>query len=76
MTYYLRFQNDYLEDAVGYRSKTAALEVFRDTAAELSRYDQQVEATIHIAPRRAEIAEYPDFVLSLGPRGGVRCEAA
>lgn len=73
--YFLRMGSDYLEDAKPYRSKRAAVDAFADTARELARYDQRIEASVHIAPTMAEVVEYPDFVLSLGPRGGVRVES-
>lgn len=74
--YFLRIGSDFLEDAAAYRSKASAVAVFAEVAKELAGYGQAVEASIHIAPTRDEVAEYPDFVLSLGPRGGVRVEAA
>lgn len=73
---YLRYQQDALEDAQGYRSKAAALDAFERTARELDRYGQAIEATLHIADSKDDLAEYPDFVLALGPRGGLRCERA
>jgi hypothetical protein len=72
---YLRFQDDYLEDAKAYQSKSAAIEAYRETMEELGRFGQRIEASLHIANSKAELAEYPDFVLSPGPRGGVRVES-
>lgn len=74
--YFLRLGSDYLEDAAAYRRKSSAVAVFAESARELARYGQRLEASIHVADTRDELAEYPDFVLSLGPRGGVRVEAA
>jgi hypothetical protein len=74
--YFLRIGSDYLEEAAAYRRKSSAVAVFAEQARELARYDQRLEASIHIADSRDELAEYPDFVLSLGPRGGVRVERA
>ena len=76
MTYYLCVGADPLDDACGYARKSDALDTFRDVAEGLARFGQSIEGTIHIADKRSEIVEYPDFVLSLGPRGGVRCERA
>lgn len=76
MPYYLRMGSDYLEQAVGFTTKVAALGEFHATARELDRYGQQVEASLHIADSKDALQEYPDFVLSLGPRGGLRCERA
>lgn len=45
--------------------------MFTYTARELARYGQSIEASIHIADNRDELDEYPDYVLSLGSRGGL-----
>ena len=74
MTCFLRVGNDYLEDAERHATKADAIAAFAETARELARYDQRIEATLHYAANRDELQEYPDFVLSLGPRGGIRCE--
>ena len=74
MPYYLRMGPDYLEQAVGFKSKVAALGEFHATAHNLARYGQRVEASLHIADSKDALQEYPDFILSLGPRGGLRCE--
>lgn len=71
--YYLHLAGDTLDEAEMHRSKRDAVASFEDTARELDRYGQPIEGTIHKATSRQEIAEYPDFALSLGPRGGVRC---
>ncbi len=57
-------------------SKKDACAAFMEVAQELDGYGQTMTATLHIAPNRNEIAEYPDFVLSLGPRGGLKIERA
>lgn len=74
--YFLRIGTDDLERARPYRTRAAALGAFSDVARELDQYGQAIDATVHRAPSRAELAEYPDFVLSLGPRGGLRVVAA
>lgn len=76
MAYFLRIGGDYLEDAVEYRTKTEAINAYKNTARELAKFGQGLEASIHIGDSRDEVVEYPDFVLSLGPRGGVRVERA
>lgn len=72
MRCFLRVGNDYLEDAE--RHATKAVAAYAETARELARYDQRIEASLHYAATRDELQEYPDFALSLGPRGGIRCE--
>ena len=73
---FLRLGTDSLDRAIAYRSRAAAIAAFRAVAVELDRYGQRIEATIHIAPSRDLVDEYPDFLLSLGPRGGVRVDRA
>ncbi|PRZ56368.1 hypothetical protein BX589_10118 [Paraburkholderia fungorum] len=76
MKTFLRYESDTLEEAKPFASKREAVEAFEATARELIRFGQKIEASLHIAASIDELAEYPDFVLSLGPREGVRCEAA
>ena len=74
--YYLRMGGDYLDRARPYRTRAAALDAFGDAARELARYGQDLTASVHLAASRAELAEYPDLELRLGPRGGVQVERA
>lgn len=74
MRCYLRIGNDTTEQAACHLTKASAIAEFAEAARELARYDQRIEASLHYAPSRVEIDDYPDFVLSLGPRGGIRCE--
>lgn len=76
MAYYLRIGDDPLDVAARYTHKRDAVYTYKVLAENLSRYGQELNATIHIADKRSECVEYPDFYLSLGPRGGVRCERA
>ena len=73
--FYLCFVGPYPEFERHASKKDASL-AFLEVARDLDRYGQAIEATLHIAPNRDEIAEYPDFVLSLGPRGGLKIEGA
>jgi hypothetical protein len=73
---YLRTGDDALEDAVAFYTIGSAVRDFEATARELDGYGQRIEASIHIASDFEELVEYPDYVLSLGPRGGLRKEAA
>lgn len=74
--YFVRIDNDYLEDAKAFQTKSGAVAYFRRVASELWQYGQSCTATVHIAPRPADVVEYPDFVLSLGSRGGVHIDQA
>jgi len=74
MIVYLRFARDYLWESKRFESKKAAIEYFADTARELARYEQKIEASLHVGRSIEKLDEYPDFILSLGPRGGVVCE--
>lgn len=74
--YYLRLGSDDLDQARRYRTRADAVAAYAYAARELAEYGQALDASVHLAPGRAELAEYPDLVLSLGPRGGVRVERA
>lgn len=69
--YFLRIGDDALEEARAYQTKAGAIAAYGRVARELWSHGQEIDATIHLAQRPADVAEYPDFVLSLGPRGGV-----
>ena len=72
---YLRLGDDPLDDAKRYPSVAAATREFARVARQLERFGQPIGGTIHVAPCRSVLDEYPDLALSLGPRGGVRREA-
>lgn len=74
MICFLRIGDDYLDDATRCPSIAYAKAEFAAAATELGRYGQHTEASIHIAASKDELVEYPDFILSLGPRGGIRAE--
>ena len=74
--YFLRMGSDDLDQARRYRTRADAVAAYRYAARELAEYGQDLDASVHLAPTRAELVEYPDLVLSLGPRGGVRVERA
>jgi hypothetical protein len=71
MKCFLRFEADSLDDAEECSSIAQAVRVFEIAARECDRYGQKLEATVHIADSREELAEYPDLLLRLGARGGV-----
>jgi len=74
--YYLRLGSDDLDQARRYRTRAATVAAYAYAARELAQYGQDLAASVHQAPSRAELDEYPDLVLSLGPRGGLRVERA
>ena len=77
MKCFLSFADDYgMDDALFYPTKRAALLKFEKVAQELARYGQKCEASIYLAPSRAALTNYPDFVCSVGPRGGIKVERA
>ena len=53
--------------------KDAKAQFLRD-AKELARYGQVYEVSLHLASSVEQIQEYPDYALSLGPKGGLKCE--
>jgi hypothetical protein len=71
---YLRIGSDTVEEATTCDSLSAAKRKFRNVAEDLARFEQTIDATIHIANNRDELVEDADYYLSLGPRGGLRCE--
>ena len=77
---YLRIGGDYLDQAQLCDSIKDARAKFEAVARELDGYGQRIEASLHRycrdLPGPVHAAEYPDYVLSLGPRGGVRMERA
>ena len=72
--YFLRLGDDPVEDAEPHNTLKDATLAYKEVADELDQYGQPIEASIHIAPSKLKIDEYPDYVLSLGPRGGVRVD--
>ncbi|MGX5873007.1 hypothetical protein MJ547_04495, partial [Burkholderia gladioli] len=75
--FYLRMGSDYLTDAVKHTTKADAVAAFRETNDELDRFgNTPLDGSIHIATSMDDLAEYPDFVLSMGPRGGVKVDRA
>lgn len=74
--YYLRLGSDGLDQARRYRTRADAVDAYGAVARELARYGQGLDASVHLAPTRAELVEYPDLVLSLGSRGNVRVVVA
>lgn len=81
MKCYLSYASDHsLLDAEPCDSIAEAKRRFVFTAEELARYGQEgTEAFIHIRDERQhdepKLAADPSYVLSLGPRGGLKCEA-
>ncbi len=53
-----------------------AATAFARTARELWRYGQRVEASLHFLKYNGTWEEYPDYLLSIGPRGGIKRERA
>jgi hypothetical protein len=75
-TCFLRFDADSLEQSEKFLTIHAAKMEYLDSATELARFGQVIGATIHIGNSMDEIVEYPDYVLSLGPKGGLVCQRA
>ena len=73
--WFLRIGDDSLEDALCFQTKLAAVHKYQRVAQELARYGEEIEASLHRAANRGALEEYPDCVLSLGARGGVKVEA-
>ena len=74
MKTFLRMGTDCLSAVEEHPSISEACAAFLSTAKDLNRYGQKIDGALHFAPDLASIAEYPDRVLSLGPRGGLKME--
>ena len=74
--WFLRIGSDAVEEALRFANKRDAVAEYRRVANELAQYGQAIDASLHIAPSRAEVVEYPDFVLSLNESGRVVTEQA
>jgi len=74
--WYLRIGDDTLDEALRFAQKVDAVSEYRRVAKELAQYGQAIDASLHIASCRAEVVEYPDFVLSLNESGRVVTEQA
>ena len=68
---FLRFDAEPLEKAMPFNTLRGAKRSFRVIAGNLAQYGQCCVATVHYARRRDELNEYPEYMLELGPRGGV-----
>lgn len=72
--YYLFIGSDTLEEGVRYRTRRNAIDAFREVAEEHMRYGNTPPCGyIHLSCEGEIVAE-PDYWLSVGPRGGIRCE--
>ena len=74
--WFLRIGDDTLEEALRFANKRNASAEYQRIANELAQYGQTIDASLHIAPTRAEVVEYPDYVLSLNENGRVITEQA
>jgi len=73
---FMRLGGAYLSDSLEFDAKHLALAEFRRAAKQLHRYGQTLQASLHIAPDRDSLVEYPDYTVTLGPRGGVQVQRA
>jgi hypothetical protein len=75
-TVFLRLGDDPVTEAQWCLSKGDAIDTYRRQAQALARHEQVLTGSIHIAPTLDQVVEDADFILSLGPRGGVKVEKA
>lgn len=68
---YLNIEGDDLVQSRRYMSIRDACDDYLDTARILSQVGQPARGYIHIANYMREMCDYPDFRLSLGPKGGL-----
>ena len=58
-----------------HRTLADAMGEFRRFNTELLRFGNvPIDALVYVAPSRADMGDYPEYSLAIGPRGGVRCE--
>jgi hypothetical protein len=88
MKCYLRIGGDSIEDSSPCESISDAVGEYRRYVEDVLRFqDTADEAAIHIPDNdkgsvaarpnpRDRLCDYPDYVLSVGPRGGIRKERA
>lgn len=88
MKCFLQIGGDFIEDSIPCDSVDDAVWEYRRYVKDVMRFqDTADEAAIHLidnSPSLAElrpdprdrITDYPDYVLSVGPRGGIRKERA
>lgn len=70
---FLVYAGDTHDKAEFYPHVTAASYAFAKTARSLDSFGQTITATLHFVASRDEVwREYPDRVLSLGPKGALR----
>lgn len=72
---YLRIGDDSPNEGAFYPTLGAAVDAYERCARELDRYGQGIDASVHFVDTEADDPdEYPDRVLSLGARGGIKIE--
>lgn len=73
--YFLCINLDGPAEASRHHTKREALAAFREVADEFVRFGNMPPCgVLYIAAKRSECIDDPNFYLSVGPRGGVRCE--
>lgn len=75
MRVFLLLGDSDLTDAKPYRCKQAAVDAYAKTARDLRRFGQRIDGTIH-SDHKGQPVDYPEYVLTLTPRGAVRIERA
>ncbi len=74
MKCFLRIGSDYLDEAEPFDSIHSARDEAERVIRQLGGFGQHIEASIHIAARKDDLVEYPDYVITPGPRGGIQIE--
>lgn len=74
MKCYLMYAGTLYPEYEAHRSLGDAKAEFFEAATQLAGYGQTLQASLHIAKSEELIDEYPDYVLSLSPRGALKCE--
>lgn len=72
MAYVMRYADSPREEVTRFETIDAATAAFIKRAGDLARFGQSVEASLHFLRYNGAWEEYPDYLLSIGPRGGVK----
>lgn len=74
MKCYLMYAGTLWPEYEAHKSIGDAKAEFLSAATQLDNFGQHLEASLHIAASEDQINEYPDYTLSLGKRGALKCE--
>ena len=72
MKWFLRVGGDTYEQMEQHKTLKDAKDSYFAGASQLARWGHELDAAVY----RGCDSDYPDYVLSIGPKGGLKCERA